>query len=254
MIRAERFNIIAGLAEEMDVVTFEELAERLNVSVATARRDVDELAAQGIVEKTRGGIIFCSKKQESEPSTQLRNLINPEEKKRIAQAAFSYIEENALYFFDSGSTVHELIKLIPKSFPISIVTYDLNYLADLNTLEESDIFILGGQLRHGHLGCHGAYAENFLDQMNANVAFIGADSVDPTKGIMSFNSYDPRLKQKMIENSAYTILLCDHTKFEKHGFFSISTFDGIDLIITDSGTDPLVIQQLQSKGLRIEVV
>lgn len=71
MIRAERFNLITNLANEMDIITLDELAERLQVSVATVRRDVDELCSQGIVEKTRGGIIFCNKKTDSEPSLQL---------------------------------------------------------------------------------------------------------------------------------------------------------------------------------------
>lgn len=55
MIRAERFNLITNLANEMDIITLDELADRLQVSVATVRRDVDELCSQGIVEKTRGG-------------------------------------------------------------------------------------------------------------------------------------------------------------------------------------------------------
>lgn len=136
MIRAERFNLITNLSNEKDVITLEELAERLNVSVATVRRDVEELCAQGIVDKTRGGIIFRNKKQDTEPSLQLRSYFNLEEKKRIAQAALRYVEPNSYYMFDSGSTVGQLIRLIPRDFPVSIVTYDLNYITDLNAHEK----------------------------------------------------------------------------------------------------------------------
>lgn len=254
MIRAERFNLITSLADEMDIITLEELAERLNVSVATVRRDVDELCTQGIVQKTRGGIIFCNKKHSAEPSNQLRRLMNMDAKKRIAQAAFEFIKDNSYYLFDSGSTVHELIKLIPKNYHISIATYDLSFLPELNALENADVFILGGQLRRGYMACHGAYTESFLEQMSANVAFIGVDSVDLNKGIMGLNSYDVRLKQKMIDNSAHTILLCDHSKFDKHGFFNIHSFEGIDIIITDSETDPHIIETLKNKGLEVIVV
>ncbi len=254
MIRAERFNLITNLANEMDIITLDELAERLQVSVATVRRDVDELCSQGIVEKTRGGIIFCNKKTDSEPSLQLRRVLNTEEKKRIAQAAFRYIEPNSYYMFDSGSTVHELLKLVPVQYPISIVTYDLSFIPELNALENADVFILGGQLRRAQLACHGIFAEDYLDQMNAQIAFIGADSVDLHKGIMGFNTNDVPLKQKMIANSTHTILLCDHSKFDNHGFISIHGLKGIDLIITDSGTDPEIIRQLTDSGLKVEVV
>ncbi|MCI5481211.1 MAG: DeoR/GlpR family DNA-binding transcription regulator [Lachnospiraceae bacterium] len=254
MIRAERFNSIISLSNEMDIVTLEALAKRLGVSVATVRRDVEELAAQGLVEKTRGGIIFCSKKQDSEPSLQLRSHINQEEKRRIAQAAFEYIRPDSFYMFDSGSTVGALIRLIPKNYPISIVTYDLSYINDLNNLECADVFILGGKLRTGQMACHGTFAENYLDQMNAHIAFIGADSVDLQKGIMGFNTNDVNLKQKMINNSDKTILLCDHSKFENRGFISIHGLEGIDLLITDSGTDPEVIERFREAGLNIQVV
>ena len=170
MIRAERFNLITNLSNEKDVITLEELAERLNVSVATVRRDVEELCAQGIVDKTRGGIIFRNKKQDTEPSLQLRSYSNLEEKKRIAQAALRYVEPNSYYMFDSGSTVGQLIRLIPMDFPVSIVTYDLSYITDLNALKNADVFILGGKLRRGQMACHGPNAEQWLDQMNAEIA------------------------------------------------------------------------------------
>ena len=115
-------------------------------------------------------------------------------------------------------------------------------------------FILGGKLRRGQMACHGPNAEQWLDQMNAEIAFIGADSIDLNKGIMGYNTNDVPLKQKMIANSARTILMCDHSKFESHGFISIHGFDKIDLIITDTGTDPEIIRKIREKGVDVEVV
>ena len=71
---------------------------------------------------------------------------------------------------------------------------------------------------------------------------------------MGYNTNDVPLKQKMIANSAKTILLCDHSKFESHGFISIHGFDKIDLIITDTGTDPEIIRKIREKGVDVEVV
>lgn len=254
MIRAERFHMITNLSNEVDIITLEHLAERLNVSIATVRRDVEELCAQGIVEKTRGGIIFCNKTKNTEPSLQLRQLLNTEEKKRIAQAAFRHIREHSYYLFDSGSTIHELLKLIPTQFPLSIVTYDLTFLPELNALECADVLILGGQLRRGQMACHGSYAENYLDQLNAHIAFLGADAVDLNKGIMGFHAGEVPLKQKMIANADQTILLCDHSKFYNRGFISIHGLKGIDRIITDSGTDAGILQSLRDSGIEVEVV
>ncbi len=254
MIGAERLNAIINLSKETDIVTLDELSLRLNVSKATIRRDVDKLVEQGHVLKTRGGIIFADKAESSEPTLFHRRVSYHEEKDRIARAALQFVRPNHSYMFDSGSTVGALIGLLPADSRISIVTYDLSYIPELNKLENADIIILGGLLRNGQMACHGDFAENYLMQLNGDVAFMGADSVDPAKGIMSYNTDDARLKREMIENSGKVILLCDHSKFQKRGFINVYHLEGIDLLITDNGIDPQVLEEIRSKGLEVMTV
>ena len=71
---------------------------------------------------------------------------------------------------------------------------------------------------------------------------------------MGFNADDVTIKQKMIDSSEETILLCDHSKFSSKGYINIHSFDGIDRVITDEGTDPSIIRDLRKKGITVEVV
>ena len=254
MIRAERFKKIAEFSAQQDIVSLDRLAELLNVSVATVRRDVDELQEQGIIQKTRGGIIYIHQTEDKEPSLQYRQHVNLEEKRRIAEAALAHLVPNCFCMLDSGSTTQELIKVIPKDMLVTLVTYDLSHAKDLNELEKANIIFLGGQLRNGSMSCHGFYTEYIRDQMSAQIAFLGADSVDLDKGLMGFNTDDVTIKQKMIDSSEETILLCDHSKFSSKGYINIHSFDGIDRVITDEGTDPSIIRDLRKKGITVEVV
>lgn len=254
MIRAERHRRIMEIGREREVVTLEELADILSVSVATVRRDTDELCRQEMLEKTRGGIIVRSVNPNREPSLKLRSYLNMEEKERIAQAAAGYVENHTCCMLDSGSTVHELLKRIPAKYELSLVTYDMSFLAELAGLDHADVFFTGGQLRKEHLSCHGIFAEEMLNRIKADTAFIGADAVDLEKGIMGFNTNDIAMKQKMIENSAKVILLCDHSKFGNRGIFRIHGLEGIDLVITGKETPPEIIDRLKDSGMDVEVV
>ena len=113
MIRAERFQMIAELGEKDSdgILTLEQLAEYLHVSMATVRRDVDELASRGVLQKTRGGVILQARETASlDPTYAMRLSVNMDEKNRIARAASAYIYEGDNIMFDSGSTVLELAK------------------------------------------------------------------------------------------------------------------------------------------------
>ena len=90
MIRAERFQMIAELGEKDSdgIITLEQLAEYLHVSMATVRRDVDELASRGVLQKTRGGVILQARETASlDPTYAMRLSVNMDEKNRIARAA-----------------------------------------------------------------------------------------------------------------------------------------------------------------------
>lgn len=254
MIRAERLNQISKLASEAGIVTIDALADELGVSKATVRRDINELCAEGIVEKTRGGIIFVDQNANIEPTYAMRFLTNTEEKQRIALAAREYITDGSYIMFDSGSTVLELAKVLPVMQHLSIVTYDLYIALELTSKEYVDLFMIGGMFRKRFFGFHGYFAENMIKELHANIAFIGADAVDLKNGIMGHNMNDVRLKQHMIDGSEKAILLCDHTKFETGAFIHISPLEKIDLIITGKETDEKYLRALRDMNIEVQIV
>lgn len=252
MIRAERIEKIKSLAEGQDIVTWEELQDCLNVSKATAQRDANILSEAGIVQKTRGGVIFVQSPYGQELSYEAREITNIAAKRNIASAALRFVQKGACIMMDSGSTVMEVVHQLPADMPLTAITYSLSTAAALDSKPHTEIYFTGGKLRKKFRACHGYFAENMLSQFHANICFLGADSVNLENGVCEHNMYDVRLKQIMIENSDKVILLVDHSKFHNSPFIHVAPIDHVDVIITDAHLDPEIISELEKR--KIEVI
>lgn len=257
MIRAERYRLITEMMEKHEdgIVTLEELAGYLQVSMATVRRDVDELANRGVLQKTRGGVILQTRETTLlDPTYAMRLSINMDEKNRIAKAAAAYVRDGDNIMLDSGSTALELAKELPLRNHLGIITYDLYVALELANKDYVDLVMIGGVFRRQYFGFHGYFAEHAIRQMYANVAFVGADAVNLQGGIMSHNQYDAPLKQSMIENSQKTILLCDHTKFGSYAFMHVAPLEKFDVVITGKKLDEKYVTAMREKGIEVELV
>ena len=250
MLKAERLEIIKSLGKENEIISWEMLQSYLDASMATIRRDVEDLEKAGAVRKTRGGIIF-PRAEGVEPSDAIRKYNNPDAKARIGEAALSYIKDHDFIMLDSGSTVLELAKRIPKNLHLGMVTYYFEAARITADNENTEVFLAGGKVRKKFYTCHGFMAEKMLEGFHASTFFMGADGVDIQNGITGYNSLDVPLKQIMIRHSDKVVLMCDHSKFESAAFVYIAPIDEIDVVITDSGTDDKYIKALQDKGIEV---
>jgi DeoR family transcriptional regulator of aga operon/DeoR family fructose operon transcriptional repressor len=254
MIQAERIRQISEIAAKEEIITLDALTEILGVSKATIRRDIDELTALGIVEKTRGGAVFIGSSPEQDPVYATRLRVHTEEKKRIAKAAAEYIEEGSNLMFDSGSTILELAKMLPKKKHLNISTYDLRVAEALMKKDFVDLLMIGGLFRRRYYSFHGYFAERMIREIYSNMAFLGADALDTERGIMGHNTYDVRLKQWIMENTQKAILLCDHSKFGGSAFIHIADWTKIALVITGKETEDTYVQALEEKNIAVQLV
>ena len=165
----------------------------------------------------------------------------------------SFIDDDDFVMLDSGTTVLELARKIPPDKPVRVVTYYYEAAEKIAAGDRSEVFLVGGKMRKGFYTCHGHMAEEMLKEFHAKTCFLGADGVDGKAGLTGYNSLDVPLKQIMIRQSERVVLLCDHTKFGQKAFVHVAPIEEIHTIITDSGTDPNVIQELREKNIEVIV-
>ncbi len=251
MIKAERKNKIISLVNEHEIVSFDTIAGQLAVSSATIRRDVDELAAEGLIEKTRGGIVSLNhgRGMKEEPSLWARGSMNMEEKARMAAAALKYIKEDECIALASGTTVLELAKLLNNELRLSVVTYDLLIGVELSTRQHFDVLMVGGFIKKNYCSTHGFFAQDMMSRIRVDKAFISADAVDLSQGIMGYTEVDIGTKSKLIESANEVFLLCDHSKFNNLAFIKVCDIERVHHIITGKEIDENTLKTLKNMGV-----
>jgi DeoR/GlpR family transcriptional regulator of sugar metabolism len=228
-----------------------ELADELDVTEETIRRDFEKLESEGVLVRTHGGAVRLDLSNRDFPLRE-RAEQNAGGKARIARAALGHIKEGSTVFFDASTTVLQLAALLPEK-PLTVVT---NALQTATTLAEKSgitVFVLGGQLSPSSLSCTGWAAGQGIDQHRIDAAFISCKGVDPAFGVSEAVEEHARVKRHAVQRAATTFLLADHTKAGVASSFFFAKNSEVDFWITDGELAPGVFDSITSQGMRVEV-
>ena len=255
MFRAEREKIILDLVNSKGIVSLEELMEATGVSKATAHRYINELDEMKQLEKIRGGVRAISTKYVSapvdEPPTNTKNLMNREEKQRIARAALNLLQPGEQVILDSGTTVLELAKLINRNFEATVITNDARIAMELGAHKKIEMLLIGGMIRTGYYSSYGYFAESMLNSIAADKLFFSADAISPDFEIMNYNMNEVNMKKICVSKARERILLCDHSKFAARALVAVETIDSVDTVIVGRELDESIQNQLRQLGKRL---
>lgn len=250
MTKEERYSIILNMLMQHDSILVTELAECLNVSSVTIRKDLTELEKAKKLYRNHGKAILIN------PYINNRNVnekekLYPEEKSNIGREAAALITRDDSILIASGTSVHALARQISPINKLTVITASLQVSEILSENEDIDIIQLGGILRHSSLSVVGKSAENILSQFSCSKLFLGVDGIDLDFGITTTDVREADLNKAMIHAAQKTIVLTDSSKFGRRGFSKIADMDDIDLIITDPDVQPSVVKRLEEMGIEI---
>ncbi len=229
-------------------ITIKELAVSLDVSEATARRDLQDLARHGKVELIHGGATVPHKGDSSFYSKGMQNI---EAKRIVGELAAEYVTDNDLIFLDSGTTCFQMAPYIQVKRGVSIIVNSARLALELESTD-LNVILLGGQYRPDRMDTVGPMAIAALDQLRGYTAFIGTDGLSMDFGPTADDIDSANIYRKAIANSRESILLVDHSKFLSPSLFKIEGFEAISKIITDQRPSEKWMSFLD--GLDIDVV
>ena len=211
------------------------LAKELNTSESTIRRDIVELDKMGKLTKVFGGAVPKGSDMISVPTDVAeRDLINTEEKERIAKYAATLIEDNDFVYIDAGTTTYRMIDYLENSK----ATYVTNGIVNARMLVQKgfNVFMIGGTLRPMTEAAVGPSAIEALRRYNFTKCFMGTNGIDLERGFSTPDISEAAMKTAAIEQSCISFILADHTKF---GLVSSVSFAKLSdaYIITDKVID-----------------
>ena len=251
---AFRHDTIRRAIEVNGRVSIADLKDRLGVSEVTIREDLKYLESRGVLTRVRGGAVVV-RNGAMEMSLEETSTTNHGEKMAIGLHAASMVENGQTIIIDVGSTTTELAKaLSPNLARVVVITNGLNIALILEALPGVSVIVTGGTLRPLQHSLVAPMGTLLLDQLKADVAFLGCNGVDPTRGFTNTNIAEAEIKQAMVKSAGKTVFLADHDKIGQVASAFVADISEVDLLITDDGTDASVLSNLEGDGLAIEVV
>lgn len=230
-------------------VTVKNIAEEMDVSEATVRRDLRQLADEGQVELVYGGATLPRS-----PDFSLRSKakLHVESKRVIGRLAASLVSDGETILLDSGTTVFEMVPHLKSRRGLTAVL-NSSYLAiELGqNCPDANIITVGGQFRRESMDSVGPMATAALEQLRGFRAFIGADGLSREFGITASDIESAHLYRLAIRNARETILLVDHSKLQAPSLYKICDFEDISRVVTDRMPEREWLEFLNEKGIEV---
>jgi len=228
-VKSRHVRVLEALAATREA-TVQELATRFGVSVMTIRRDLAELEAQGELTRTHGGamlsragIIEFSFKEQAER--------NAAEKQAIAREAARLVRSGMTLTLDTGTTTLEVARAIAGIPDLTVLTSSLAIASALYGRPNIALILAGGAVRTGNPDLSGWLTEENMKRFRVDLACIGADGAD-RDGVFTTDAGVARVSRAMMASAGETVLVADHTKFEKPAFVRFASWSDIGRVIT----------------------
>lgn len=227
----KRKEYIVNYLKEHHALKFNQLAEQLDVTRETLRKDIYDLEEEGIVRKTHGGAVLATKIKET--AYEKRREEFSVEKRIIAKQAVEMIEEGDTVYLDYGTTLYALAEEVARLKNITVVTNSIPIISLLIQSEEIELIIPGGLVRRNEGSLFGEIAENNLKNIFVTIGFFGCAGISAEVGITDHHFGETTNSKTMIRHSETTVLLADSSKFGKCAFSKMAEFSDIDAIVTE---------------------
>jgi DeoR/GlpR family transcriptional regulator of sugar metabolism len=227
-----------------------DLAQQLQVSESTIRRDLDFLEQAGTAKRTHGGVFYTG------PSPKLghfdqRQKSQWEKKKGIADAAAQLIEDGDTILLDGGSTTYELARALVGR-PLQVVTNSLPVASLFLSNAAVDLVLIGGYV-HTRTGVSlGPYANQMLSELNVRRAVLSVAGVTAS-GYYNSNLLLVETERAMVRSADEVIVVADSSKFDRSSLALLGPLDSIDVLVVDNDLSESWRARLAGAGVKLVI-
>ena len=226
------------------------LARRLGVSAMTVRRDLQALEDAARIVRTHGGAALAERVAFEFGFLQ-RTQVNREAKEAIAALALQQLGKARTLMLDSGTTTLALAERLKPLTGLTVITTSLPVASELQFSPGIELLLLGGLLRRDAPDLGGPLTEANLENLRADVAFIGADAIDLRGGVYNSSLAVGHMLRKMAAGARRVYALADSSKLGKTGLMRFGQLDRWAGLVTDNHVDPTHLRALKSAGATV---
>ncbi|MBI4939778.1 MAG: DeoR/GlpR transcriptional regulator [Actinobacteria bacterium] len=250
MYAEERQQWIVENARSAGRVDVAAIAEALDVTTETIRRDLKVLERHGLLRRVHGGAIPVERLG-FEPGLAARDAVLTTEKERIAKLALAELPAEGSVLLDAGTTTARLAEALPLDRELVVVTNGLPIAMSLSARPNLTVLLVGGRVRGRTLAAVDSWALKALEDTYVDVAFVGTNGLSIERGLTTPDHNEAAVKRAMIGSARRTVLLADHSKVGVDHLARFAALDDIDVVISDTGLDAGYAERLRAAGPRV---
>ncbi|MGQ0841729.1 DeoR/GlpR family DNA-binding transcription regulator [Actinokineospora sp.] len=260
MDRYERLSALLGILGQRGKVDVDHLAGELDVSAATIRRDLDHLAEQQLLTRTRGGAVVTNVAYDL--PLRYKTARHATEKERIGKAAAALVTRGAVVGLNGGTTTTEIARALAirpdfsqaEGPALTVVTNALNIANELAVRPHVKLVVTGGVARPQSFELSGPLATRILDEITLDIAFLGVDAVDPEHGAHAHHEGEAGINRLMADRARKVVVAADSSKLGQHAFARICPVSGMHLLITDAAATAASVAAFEAEGVEVRTV
>lgn len=248
---SERHQEILELARQQGRVLVESLAETLNVTPQTIRRDLTELCRLRFLQRVHGGAIAADGIQNL--GYEARKQMAIESKIAIGKCAAELIPNDSSLFINIGTTTEQVAEELKDHLGLLVITNNLHVVNILRMSETIEVMTAGGVVRREDGGIVGNSASSFIDQFKLDYAVIGVSAIEEDGAILDFDSREVCVTQAIIRNARNVILVADELKFSRKAPVRVCNIADINYFVTDYEPPAKFMQVCNANDVEVKI-
>lgn len=230
-----RHEAILETARRTGRVTVEALAERLNVTPQTIRKDLNHLSARSLLGRVHGGAVVTS--GVGNLAHEARRRLMAEEKRAVGRAVAARIPDDCSLFISVGTTTEEVARALAGRRGLMVITNNLNVADVLQHSPDIEVVVAGGRVRVEDRAVVGALAVDFIGKFKVDVAVVGASALDRDGSLLDFDAQEVAVAQAILKNSRSRLLAVDRSKLGRAAPVRIGHVSSLEAVVIDRMTD-----------------
>lgn len=230
-------------------VPVQRLAELLQVSPMTIRRDLAELEDRGALTRVHGAAVLGR-----EEGYERKAIDHVGEKRAIAAAAASLVKPGDTVFLDAGTTTFEIARLLLDVLGLTVVTDDIKIAFVLSQCSQADVMCCGGLIQPETGSVVGMFANQMLGYVQFDCAFLGVASISADFNVLTPTMEKVTLKRTVLANAERGYLVADASKFNRKALMKVNGLAAYTEVITTRSFTPEEHRRLDAMGVRVRAV
>jgi DeoR/GlpR family transcriptional regulator of sugar metabolism len=248
MLTSQRKKLLLAALKRDGQLVAKPLSVQFGVSEDTIRRDLRELAQDGLLQRVHGGALPASS---AAADFSVRRNIEPDAKSAIAKAAAQMIKPGQVVILDGGTTCVQVARQLPRDLTATVVTHSPSVAVELAEHPTVDVIVIGGRLFKHSIVAVGAAALEALSVIRADLYFMGVTGVHRSAGLSTGDLEEAYVKRALMKQAAETVVLASSEKINAASAYKIADIGVASSIIVEKTTPLKLTRPLANLGITI---